>query len=68
MNLSEKAQAFMNKKPTLIGVMLGHKFYEHPTMGDEAPLYVITPEGKIKRSFHWEMPSHLEVMSASDIY
>ena len=61
MQLSDKARAFLAKKPTLIGRVAGHAFYEHPTYGDESPLIMITPDGKVKKSDHWELPD------ASDI-
>lgn len=55
--LSDKARTFLAKKPTLIGCVAGHRFYEHPTYGDESPLIMITPDGKVKRSDHWELPA-----------
>lgn len=55
--LSDKAKTFLANKPYLMGVVAGHKFYEHPTRGDESPLLVIGPDGKLKLSDHWEVPS-----------
>jgi len=55
MTLSDKAQKFMDDKPTLLGQYAGFKFYEHPILGDESPLYVISPKGKIAKSDFWEV-------------
>jgi hypothetical protein len=65
MNLSDKAKAFMTKHPALIGVVLGFRFYEHPSKGDESPLVMITPEGKVKLSDYWDVPTTEDL--ASDI-
>ena len=59
--LSDKAQTFLANKPYLMGVVAGYKFYEHPTRGDESPLLVIGPDGKLKLSDHWELPSREEL-------
>lgn len=56
MQLSENARKFKLKNPTLIGCVGGFQFYEHPTYGDEHPLLMITPEGKLKDSGFWDMP------------
>jgi len=61
-NLSDKAKAFLEKKPYLIGTVAGHTFYEHPTYGDESPLVMITPEGKVKVSAFWDMPTASELI------
>ena len=55
--LSANAKAFLANDPTLIGIVAGHYFYEHPTMGDESPLIVITPDGKKRTSDFWELPT-----------
>jgi hypothetical protein len=55
--LSDNARAFLARNPTMIGVVAGHWFFEHPTMGDESPLVVITPDGKKRLSDFWELPS-----------
>jgi hypothetical protein len=60
-NLSDKAKAFLAKGPYYIGIVAGHTFYEHPTYGDESPLVMITPEGKVKVSTFWDMPSREEL-------
>ena len=62
MTLSDKAKAFLAKNPERIGAIAGHTFYEHPIYGDESPLMVITPEGKIKRSEFWELPTLEELI------
>ena len=55
--LSDKAQKFLAKKPTLIGSVAGSKFYEHPTGGDESPLIEITPQGTIILTGWWDLPT-----------
>ena len=47
MTLSDKAQKFMDDKPTLLGQYAGFKFYEHPILGDESPLYVISQKVRL---------------------
>lgn len=61
-SLTHNARRFLASKPTLIGSRLGHRFYEHPTRGDEAPLLVITRDGSLKRSPFWEIPSLDEIV------
>jgi hypothetical protein len=61
--LSDKAQTFLANNPYYIGAVAGHKFYEHPTRGDESPLFVIGPDGKLKLSDHWEIPSVEELLA-----
>lgn len=44
------------KTPTLVGVVAGIRFYEHPTRGDESPLIADAgPEG-FGLTDHWELP------------
>lgn len=57
MSLSAKAAKFLEMKPTYMGRQLGNDFYECPWNGDEAPLWMITTEGKLKKSDFWEVPS-----------
>lgn len=59
--LSKLASEFLAKKPTLIGVVLGVRFYEHPTLGDEAPLVAICEDGKKRRTDFWDVPDFDEV-------
>jgi hypothetical protein len=59
--LSDKAQAFLAKNPTLMGRVLGCNVYEHPTLGDESPLYMITQEGNLQRLSYYELPSAEEL-------
>jgi hypothetical protein len=54
--LSDKAAAFLARKPTLIGIVAGNYFYEHPTYGDESPLVMISSEGNVRLSDHYELP------------
>lgn len=54
--LSEKAAAFMAQNPTIIGVVGSVTYYEHPTAGDEAPLFFIE-DGKLRESVYWDIES-----------
>lgn len=51
-----KAISFKAQNPIFICSVRGVDLYEHPTMGDEAPLYAITADGRLKRTDHWERP------------
>lgn len=54
---------FRARKPTLIGLVAGFKFYEDPICGDEAALIAVSPSGKtVGRTHFWELPSRDEVM------
>lgn len=55
--LTENAKKFLDRNPTLIGVVNGHKFYEHPELGDESDLIVITPDGRKMHSGFFEVPA-----------
>ena len=55
-NLSEKSREFLSRYPTLIGIVAGSYYYEHPTLGDESRLIVISPDGKKSISEFWELP------------
>lgn len=61
MALTELASAFLSRNPTLIGIVAGIRFYEHPTYGDESPLVAILPDGRKKLSPYWECPDACEL-------
>jgi len=61
-DLSANAQKFLSNNPTLIGVVAGVRFYEHPFYGDEMTLVMITPRGRKITSTFWELPSFDEVL------
>lgn len=64
--LSEKAKLFLAQKPTLIGIVGGQSFYEHPIYGDESTLVCITSAGfKINTDF-WELPTAEEAIDVAD--
>ena len=42
-----KAESFLSKNPTELARFGGFKLYEHPTRGDEAPVYMVTPSGRL---------------------
>lgn len=46
----------MADNPTLVGVVGGIKFYEHPKFGDESPLIADTGDQFGLTDF-WELPS-----------
>ena len=56
-NLTDNAKKFLAKEPTRIGSVAGHVFYECPVQGDEGPLKVLMPDGRIMRSGYWELPT-----------
>ena len=39
------ATKFLAQNPTLLATYGEFKIYEHPTRGDEAPVYMVTPSG-----------------------
>lgn len=42
-----KAESFLTKNPTELARFGGFKLYEHPTRGDTAPVYMVTPKGQL---------------------
>lgn len=60
---TEKAIRFMAMKPTLIGRVRGYDFYEHPEYGDESPLRTITPDGRVKKTEFYELPTAAEFIA-----
>ena len=64
---TEKAIEFMTKSPTLIATVNGCDLYEHPTLGDEAPLFAITKDGRVKRTDYWELPDAMEALDLFDL-
>ena len=59
-----RAIEFMAKNPTLIAQAGGFDFYEHPTLGDEATLRAVTPNGRVIRTDFWDAP---DVATDSDV-
>ncbi len=64
MGLTANAIKFMAKDPYHYGTRNGNKYYECPSEGDEGPLWLITSEGKLKRSEWWEYPTQEEADQA----
>ena len=64
MEYSDKAKKFLAKNPTLLGRVMDWNFYEDPIRGDEAPLIAITPEGTVRRTDFWEVPSIDEMIDS----
>jgi len=54
-------QKVMATKPTLMGVVIGIKFYEHPVFGDEVPLIADTDK-QFGLSEFWEIPPLIELI------
>ena len=42
-----KLDLFLGKNPYLLMQIEGYKLWEHPTRGDEAPVYMSTPSGRL---------------------
>jgi len=57
MNKARTAKAIrLVEQATHIGTVCGVPFYEHPSLGDEAPLLYITKAGSVRVSDYWELP------------
>lgn len=50
----------LDEKPTLIGVVKGRSYYEHPEYGDEEELIIKVPGGWEFSGF-WDLPHPDEV-------
>ena len=61
--LTDNAKAFLALKPALVGMVAGNHFYEHPTLGDESPLVMITHDGRKKLSSFWDLPTTGELFA-----
>ena len=42
-----KTESFISKNPTQLAQFGGFKLFEHPTRGDTAPVYMVTPLGEL---------------------
>jgi hypothetical protein len=42
-----KLDRFLARDPYLLMQVEGYKLWEHPTYGDEAPVYMSTPNGRL---------------------
>ncbi len=65
-NLTENAKKFLARNPTLIGIVLNVRFYEHPEYGDECDLLMILPDGQLQHSGFYELPQEFEVQYILD--
>jgi len=52
---TEQAASFIEKNPTLLGTTVGARFYEHPTRGDEAPIYALLASGVLLRTNSFDL-------------
>jgi hypothetical protein len=50
-----KAETFLSKNPTELAQFGGFKLYEHPTRGDTAPIYMITPSGRLMNTGFFDL-------------
>lgn len=67
MQLSEAAKEFLDSNPSHMATVYGYRFYEHPVYGDEAPLCVVTPSGRLLPPWEadfWDVPSWEEMVDA----
>jgi len=46
---------FLSKGPTLLATYGDYKVWEHPTMGDEAPLFLSTPDGRLLNTGFYDL-------------
>lgn len=53
--LTESATKFLAANPTQLGSFGGFKLWEHPTRGDEAPIYMTTPDGRLINTGFYDM-------------
>jgi hypothetical protein len=51
----------MAHKPTMIGVVGGITFWEHPTRGDECPMLATLEDGTMGMTDFWELPLLVEL-------
>lgn len=49
------AARFLAKNPTLLASFGDFKLYEHPTQGDTAPIYMVTPTGDLIRTGFYDL-------------
>ena len=59
---SPKTVRFLNANPTLLGTVAGFPLYEHPTLGDEAPMLTIV-NGDLRRTSFYDLPSAAEMLA-----
>lgn len=45
--MTTPAEKFLAASPTLLASFGQFKLYEHPTRGDTAPIYMISPDGRL---------------------
>lgn len=53
----------MAHNPTLIGTVLGVKFYEHPTRGDEAGLIAVDLQGQAWLTDWYDLPRDCDLFT-----
>ena len=60
--LARHAAAFMAQNPTILGIIGDRTYYEHPILGDAAPMFYIE-DGRLRRSAFWDIESAHEAYS-----
>lgn len=53
----------LSRNPTLIGTVLGIRFYEHPTLGDEAGLIAIDLSGQAYQTDWYDLPQDSDLIA-----
>ncbi len=53
--LTVAATKFLAASPTNLGSFGGFSLWEHPTHGDEAPIYMTTPDGRLINTEFYDM-------------
>jgi hypothetical protein len=49
------ATSFLAQNPTLLASYGGFKLYEHPTLGDAASIYMVTPDGFLVNTWFYDL-------------
>lgn len=57
-------EKLMKHNPSMIGMVLGIRFYEHPILGDESPLIAVTKDYCGVTEFY-ELPTREDIEQAS---
>ncbi len=55
MTLSARANRIMAFNPTELMRIDGYVMYEHPLRGDEAPIYMLTPDGNLINTGEYDL-------------
>lgn len=53
--MTEALDRFLSKDPTLLATYGDYKVWKHPTMGDGAPVFLSTPDGRLIRTGFYDL-------------